>query len=281
MQQIDFNPIESYLIGDWYIDCNYGLKRLLKYQASLATMGSDTGDMIQRSVEISKPKTRTFDIKGKSKTFKAKRIKFQDVMISDDNLCMVGVDSLIDELNEGYQNAEIKGILLEMNTGGGEVEAALRTRSAIQMRNKPVVVWSSMFASGGVYATLDADERISNGEMARFGSIGVLISLNKSFLSFFKDRVLSLYSEKSPDKNKLIREILKDNHQPMIEDLTKMDDVFMDEVEKALNLNEKLKNETLAGGMFLAKSAKKRGLIDAIGNEAFAIRRLQSIIKNS
>jgi len=283
----ELNEVESYLLGDWYINLDYGLKNLIKYQSFLANKANGSVDF-DKIKGLSAPRTALLNVDmseylptSEGKKVSIAKISFSGPMISEPDLCTDGIQSVIDELKAAYADDSIGGILLEFNTGGGEVSAAIKMRAAVQDKNKPVVVLSNGFASAGVYSVLDADERIATSKLAKFGSIGVLVSLNSKAIEYIKENVITIYSKYSDNKNKAHRDILEGDFETLKADISALDKVFMSEVNEALSLDPSTKEETLSGGMFLAEDAKKRGLLDAIGGESMAIRRLLSIIKNS
>ena len=53
--------------------------------------------------------------------------------------------------------------------------------------------------------------------------------------------------------------------------------LFRSEVQKYRKLNSAMKKETLQGGMFYARDAKKRGIVDSIGTMKNAIKRAKAL----
>lgn len=204
-------------------------------------------------------------------------LSLSGVMRSQDGMSTRGIDSLINDFTRSYSDNKIIGVILKAETGGGEVTAAQKLRSAIASRNKPVLVHSNRLASGGILGTLDADEIIAYDEMSEFGSIGVYTALDKRFIQWYKDNIDEIYSDKSPDKNKAFRQYLAGDPSLIKEDVNILDDYFMRAVKESRELKGDI-SSTLAGGMFLAKDAKRRGLIDGIGNMTYVVERMKSHI---
>lgn len=204
-------------------------------------------------------------------------MKLQGVMRANEGLSTRGIDSLVNELRQAYGDSRIEGAIIEANTGGGEVAAAQILRAAISSRTKPVVVHANLLASGGILSTLDADEIIAYDDLSQFGSVGIFISISKQFVSWYNENVDDIYSNKSPNKNKAFRDLLSGNRETIVDDLTRKDEMFMKAVQEARPLKGDIE-ETLSGSMFMAKDAKRRGLIDGIGDTAYAIERLKSHI---
>lgn len=186
-----------------------------------------------------------------------------------------------DALYEAYADPSIDGVLLDTNTGGGELVASNMIASAVEGRNKPLVVLAHLAASGGMMATKDADEIVAAGRSARVGSIGVMMSLPKYLRRMYGDYITDIYADTSPDKNKAWNEwINTGSTEAFKQELNQLDAIFMEDMQRARPINKKMATETLAGGVWLAEEAKTRGLVDSIGNLNYAITRLASYAAN-
>src|SRR5690606_5279170 len=175
----------------------------------------------------------------------------------------------------------VQGIIIEVNTGGGEVTAAQMLKSAITyaVAKKPVITWGHFSASGGVLGTLPSSEIIASDTYAEFVSVGVYTAIDKEFAAWYREYVDQIYSEKSTDKNKDWRDYLEGDKSLFQKGVNELDDMFMADVKKHRPLKGNVK-ETLAGGMFLAKDAKARGLIDGIGGIDYVMSRMKWPIKD-
>jgi len=189
---------------------------------------------------------------------------------------------VVDAFTEAFGDPSISGVLLEVNTGGGEVTAASMIRSAIQGRNKPVVTFAHLAASGGMMATMDSEEIVAAGRTARVGSIGVMMTLPKWMRSVYGEYFTDVYADTSENKNQAFREWLKTGEtEAFREDLNALDKIFMEEMAAARPLNKETAADTLAGGVWLAEEAKARGLVDSIGTLNYALNRLASYAANN
>ena len=189
----------------------------------------------------------------------------------EDGWCTEGVQTFSNRLKANYANKDVKAVVVEGNTGGGESLAGQLLKSTVKDRNKPVIFLSHFLASAGVNASLTADARFAIGKQTQVGSIGSYISLNKKRLEEYKANYEEIYAKTSPDKNLSWRQYLSGNIDLLVEEATNSANMFRDEVSQYLTLNESLKESTLSGGMFYAEDAQNRGLIDGIMtfNETF------------
>jgi len=205
-------------------------------------------------------------------------LKLNGVMRSGDGMSNRGVQRLADDLQAAYSNPNITGILIEANTGGGENIAGQILQSAISSKNKPVVVYAHFLASAGIRGTVNADEIIASSSSAQFGSIGTFMTISKSFKEWYNRNFDDIYAEKSTNKNKEFRSFLEGDKSGFMKMINKSNDFFTKEVKNNRPLNGDI-DHTLSGALFHAREARRRGLIDSIGNFAYALRRIQTLAK--
>jgi ClpP class serine protease len=208
-------------------------------------------------------------------------LKLTGVMRAQGGMSTRGIDSLINDLQSAFQNDHISGILLECNTGGGEAIAGTMLQSALTDAPKPVVAYCHQLASAGIAGTLPVDEIIASSNMARFGSIGTLVSVNKKFLEKYKATTSDVYASQSTEKNAAFRAILAGDNAVLQSELDKSNSIFLQEVQTHRNLrgNAATVAHTLSGAMFDAQEAKKRGLIDGVGSTQYALKRLAAHVR--
>lgn len=202
-------------------------------------------------------------------------LQLSGVMRAEDGLSSRGIKSLINDIQQANDNPNFKGIIIEANTGGGDTRAGNMLLSAVDSSSKPIVVWSHLLASAGINGTLAADEIIAAGDSAEFGSIGTYFTYNKQFKDWYNQRFQDVYASKSTNKNRPYREFLKGNMQPLQDSLDRSNELFLQTVAKYRQLTGDVEH-TLSGEIFPAREAKKRGLIDSIGNLNYAINRVNA-----
>lgn len=208
-------------------------------------------------------------------------LRLQGPMRSRDGASHQGINTLIDQINMANSNPQIEGILLEANTGGGEVTAAQMLQSVVEASPKPVVTFAHLLASGGIMGTLPSEEIIASTPAARIGSIGTMISLPKGFAEYYQNVYQDIYADKSTNKNKAFRALLQGDMGPLRQELNATNEEFLTSVKQYRRLkgNEASIEHTLSGAMFSATQAKRRGLIDGIGGYEYALKRLTAAVK--
>jgi ClpP class serine protease len=263
----------------WYLQELAEIRAGLPYEAlgiAERRRRSMPGIITAASKRVSDPKM----LKDESLTPKGSfaHLRLQGVMRSKDGASSRGVNSLIEDMNAAFDNDRIQGILIEANTGGGEVTAGLMLQSIIEQSPKAIVVYAHQLASAGVRATLPADEIIASSKSAEIGSIGTFISLPRNFAARYKEYFQDIYADKSTNKNAWFRQWLEGDLSELKSDLNRSNDQFISDVQKYRELkgSEKQIEEVLSGKMFYATEAKRRGLIDGIGGFQYAVKRLKA-----
>jgi ClpP class serine protease len=204
-------------------------------------------------------------------------------MTTRDEMSSYGVGMLDSQLRAAYANDNIGAVIIDTNSPGGEVTAMQMLVGAVQDRNKPVLGFGR-FAASAAYGTLAAtDEIIASDKMAQFGSVGAMITLDKTFIEFYKENFLTFYGEDAPNKNAEWRAILSGNEGPMQESVNKATKDFQAQVSKqrAITGGESYQRHTLSGAMFDAVEARRRGLVDGIGTMNYAISRAMAWMQKS
>lgn len=286
--------IDEWLLnsGEWHIDLEWGLQQYSNYRHELQLVQagvpySELGIGERRAAE----KPVVMDVQGVSLVAGAdlsnaeatppgslSHLKLTGVMRSRGGMSHQGIDALTDQIRMANANPNIEGILLEVDTGGGESTAGSKLQEAVRGSDKPVVVWGHMVASAGIRGTIHADEIIASSKSAQFGSIGTYISMWRGFADWYNKAVQDIYADKSQNKNKAFRELLSGNLEPLKKEINRSNDMFLEEVKKARPLKGDIEN-TLSGELFYASQARSRGLIDGIGSFNYAVKRLRANVE--
>ena len=281
------------LVGGWHIDTTWGIEKLNEYLSNIDLVKStknttlfDKAFEASRNMSIIDQKTGSIstitDFSEIPNEGGILELNFSNVMRNEDGWCSIGINSLTSMLYQAYGTPKIKGILLNLNSGGGESSSGFNLQGALLDKNKPVVVRTMFLGSAAVNGAIGASEIIASSDAAEIGSIGSYIALDNNMVSYLKENIKYVYSKVSPNKNKSFRDILdNDDYSLLEEEATQNAKMFQKAVTKYRNLKDTTKEDTLSGGMFYAQDAKRRGLIDAVGTRNFALKRVNSLIKYS
>lgn len=202
-----------------------------------------------------------------------------------------------DKLDQLSKDEDIKAVLIDLTTPGGEIGASANISDAIESyqnkTNKKVYIFvNELSASGGAWASAPASTIIAN-PTAIVGSIGVAGGYAPKFnnVNSYSEGILGatisgdvdftpIYRGKckQPDNQLNISdEYIKECIDP---DVDAVYDTFVNHISKYNQISaDTIKNE-MGARVFLANSeeAKKYGLVDQVGNEDFAIELIQQEI---
>ena len=195
-------------------------------------------------------------------------------MRSRDGLSSYGVNSLVNNLRNADSNADVGGVILKVNSGGGESMAGQMLQSAVRDMSKPVLVLADFMASAAVRGTLDAPYIWATSGGSEIGSIGTMVSINRQVSEYYRANVEEIYAEQAADKNREWRDYLAGNRMPLIESLTESNDIFIQEAKQKRGI----KPEALTGRIFTADKAEQMGLIDRVGSFKQAVEFLSGVI---
>jgi len=219
-------------------------------------------------------------LKDENKTPKGAfaHLRLSGVMRSRDGASHQGVGTLVQDINLANYNERIDGILIEVNSGGGEAIAGEMLMSALENNPKPVVAYAHLMASAALEAMLPADEIIASNKTAEIGSIGTMITVSNGFSEWYKRNFIDIYADKSTNKNAAFRAFLDGDMGPLKKELNATNEAFLASVARHRPLKGDVEH-TLSGAMFQAAEARRRGLVDGIGGYDYALKRLTAAVK--
>jgi len=188
---------------------------------------------------------------------------------------IVSSEQILKHLTEFRNNADIKSIVLRIESPGGAVGAAQEIYQEIKRTGevKPIVAsMGSMGASGGYYAALGADVILANpGTMT--GSIGVIVKFPNLEGLFEKIGYKSEVIKSGPLKDIGASDRpLSEEERTVMQDL--IDNVynqFVRDVAAARSMPEETISELADGRVYTGEQALELGLIDKLGNFTDAI----------
>lgn len=179
-----------------------------------------------------------------------------------------GMEEVSEILQACYDSEDISGILLKVESGGGDGMAMRLLNEKIADRTKTVIGFIDDFACSAAYGIVSGcDLIVVNSNMARVGSIGTYLSMADYTKQFEKAGIdiYTVYATASKDKNGEVREALKGNLKPLEDLANTFNENFLTTIET--NRDGKLtesRDVWGTGKVYFAKEALKLGLIDTI-----------------
>lgn len=192
----------------------------------------------------------------------------------------VGTEFLRRELARYEANPNIMGVVLDIDSGGGQVAGTADFADAIKNFSKPVVAHvSDSMASAALWIGAAADEIYASKNALSIGSIGVLLSAldMKGYYEKKGAKLHEVYSTHSTLKNGPFRKMMEGDYAQMRSDvLDPIAEQFIATVKDyrpGISDNE----EIFKGKVFDAKTSKELGIIDHIGTIDDAINRVAEL----
>jgi protease-4 len=184
-----------------------------------------------------------------------------------------GTEDYVQQLKAAFQNPKIVGVVLLVDSPGGQLSGTPTLYDVIRTAPKPTIslVNEGLMASAAYWLACGSSFIYATQQTDQIGSIGVFVQLRDSSAALEKAGVrnFAIYSDRSPDKNRPFREALEGKPELLKAELNQAADFFWTAVQAGRG--ERLKPATKdvdvsKGGLFYAGEAIKYGLIDGYGD---------------
>ncbi len=166
-------------------------------------------------------------------------------------------EHLIPELIAVEENPEIKGLLLVLNTVGGDVEAGLALSELVAGISKPTV---SLVIGGG-------------------HSIGIPLAVSSDYSFVAKSATMTLHPIRT--SGTLITaeptfEYMKKTQERVVDFIVEHSRASRHEIEEKMNCTSNMANDV--GTLLFGAEAVEMGLIDSLGSLSDALKKLRELI---
>lgn len=182
-----------------------------------------------------------------------------------------------DEVDAMIKNAEndpsVKAILLDINSGGGEVVASREMMNSVRNCKKPVVARIGEVGASGAYYVASAADRIVADRDSIVGSIGVIMTIRHYYglLEKIGINVTVIKAGKSKDIGSPYREMTKDEKTLLRDMINKVYYDFISDIAENRNLSISYVENISDGSLYIGSDALDLGLIDYLGGKEKAI----------
>lgn len=177
------------------------------------------------------------------------------------------VEMLARDLAQAEMNADVRGVVLQIDSPGGHTTMINEFSNQVQAFSKPIVSYVVGQAASAAYWIAAASDRIILDNTAMVGSIGVVAG----FESVDKKRI-EIVSSNAPDKRP---DLSSDEGRAVIQSVVDdMETVFIDAVMQFRSMNRE-QITALRGGVVIGAKAVEQGFADEIGNLESVISQLQ------
>lgn len=174
---------------------------------------------------------------------------------------------VINQLIEAEKNANVRAILLRINSGGGSAAASQEIFEELKKIEKPVVVSvSDVCASGAYYIACAADKIVAN-RSSSVGSIGVIMQITnlEGLYNKLGIEYTTIKQGKYKDVGSSDREMTAEEEQLLRDQTFKIYEQFIKDVSDSRKIPVEKVREIATGWVYLGTEALGLGLIDSIG----------------
>lgn len=185
----------------------------------------------------------------------------------------VSSTEIVDFIKQADSDDSVKGIILEINSPGGTVVASKEIADAVKGVNKPVIAWIREIGASGAYWVASSSDTIVVDPLSITGSIGV-ISSYLEFSELLQDYGINyerLVAGEFKDTGTPFKRLDKEERALLQGKLNSIHNMFITEVAKNRNLEEKDVRGLANGIFYLGEEAVRLGLADSLGGKELAI----------
>jgi len=284
----------SVLLGQWEIEMNYGLEALGRFLFQVEGLKSG---VVQKDEIIREKKalaaTRVFFADGSDMMLEdgggfdglsegvVAHMRLEGAMRLSDGWCTEGVRSFGMRIDEAGRSENVRGLVLEVNSGGGESVAGTELQNAVRDfvdRGKPVYVYGQQVLSAALRGVLPATKIYMSGGSSFVGSVGTMYTVDNRLLEIVRKNFTDIYARQSTLKNDEFRELVKGNVEPLIDMLSENAQVFIDEVSWWRDIQGSQSEELYAGKTMRAKDGLGIGLIDGVKSFGEVVREVSGVV---
>lgn len=213
--------------------------------------------------------------------------KISGTLLKYGTMCTYGTEEIADVMMQAAAHKNIAGALLEVDSGGGAVNAVspmVEGIRAFKNLGKPILALADAAYSAAYWSVTECNYIMaSNTISSGFGSIGVMMSFMDMKGLYEKEgrKLHTIYAPESTEKN-LAFELALEGKYDMIkaEELSPLAVAFQNTVKANRGTRLKLSEDDkiLKGKNYSATKALDLGLIDGIGNRSKALDKLFDLI---
>lgn len=287
---MNINNLQSLITGRWFIDKAYS-KSLLPSLYSILS-----GKITFSTPSTPVPEAFVYSSKLASSVISAS--DFNNENNKDNYVLVIALKNPIYKYNqdcgprgtktkqkvmERYQSdPNCSGVVLDIDSGGGQVSGTPEFYDFIKNYSKPVVSYTDgMMCSAAYYLGSGANYIVANKRADAIGSIGAMIHFVDMTGYYEKQgaKVITEYATKSTDKNKDFEDLINGKPEGYIKNqLDPITDTFHADMNAA---RPKLNNAVLGGATYNSEESLSKGLIDEIGTLQTAVDKVFSLSKSS
>ena len=284
---MNLNNLHSLVGGRWFIDESYG-HTLLPSLYSILSGKMPTSNkedlnseefIIQGSASVS---AQTFNNQTNTEGYVLVVSLKNPIFKYNQNCGPSGTKSKQKIMTQYESDPNCKGVVLDIDSGGGQVSGTPEFHDFIKNYSKPVVSYTDgLMCSAAYYIGSAASHIVANKRADSIGSIGTMISF-VDMTGFYEKKgakVITEYATKSTKKNKDFEDLLKGDSKGYIKNV--LDPITETFHEDMTSVRSNLDESVLSGGVYNAEDSLSNGLIDEVGTLETAIDKVFELSKTN
>lgn len=280
--------LNSIINEAWAIDPKYASAYLPFVQSLIE--GKNPDKLLPQNQEVKISYIETSEVMSasgerSSSVSSGKRIAVftvKGVLTKDDGFCSAGMESMDIMLKQVLNDPEVGGVLLNMDTPGGEASYTPIFARTINQASKPIITYTNrLLASAGYWIASNSREIYASHDNDTIGSIGTMVTLVDFRKKMEMDGInmVDIYATESEEKNHLYKAFLKGDIDTIRKEmLDPVNESFLNTVRSNRDITD---SKAFKGKTFLGKQAIKIGMIDGIKSFEECIARLEELISSS
>lgn len=208
-------------------------------------------------------------------------IGIQGVITKNTQVCgPAGTLEMMHFINKAEESKNIGAILFDIDSPGGEATNIETFANRIRAINKPTIaVYNGTCASAAWFAAAACDEIYATESTDIIGSTGTLISF-MDMIPFLEEKGIKyheVYADQSKLKNKVFKEALNGNYEPLKQNL--LNPYAESFINKIKEYRPQIKESSVfEGATFMAEDALRIGMIDGILSFNDVLLRADSLV---
>jgi protease-4 len=198
------------------------------------------------------------------------------------DMCSYGTEDIATWIMEADANERVLGIVLEIDSGGGEVNGTELLAEVVRQCTKPVVGYVTGMAASAAYWVAAATKWIvmESATASEVGSIGVLAMHVDMSKKLEKEGMKVTIIRADGSENKALFNSLEPLNEKLIKEVRAEMNPIRDAFEASVRADRPGISEGVfetKGGMFNARAALKNGMADEIGYLGNAVAKVQEL----
>lgn len=267
--------LHSILNRPWYIEQSYGESHLPLVFNMLS--GNSIATKVKEEVILSlQTKAGLYTSEGEEESDKNSRvavISIKNPITKYSQWCgPAGTKSMMNQMDRLKTDDAVAGVVLDIDSGGGQVYGTPEFYDYLKDFPKPVVSYTDgLMCSAAYYIGSAASHIVANKRAEAIGSIGAYAQFLDvaGYYEKLGAKVHTIYATKSTEKNKAYREALDGKYESYIK--TELDPIVETFHADMKASRSNLSEEVFKGATWSGPDALEKGLVDELGTIKTAI----------